>query len=240
MARVPRLSKSRFQAGLQCPRYLWLLCHSPGSADVVTPAQQALFDTGHEVGRVAREQFPGGVLVSEDHLHSQQALKTTDHLLCEGFTCLYEAAFCHEDVLVRSDILKRDEAGSWILVEVKSSGGVKPEHITDMGIQTYVLRGSGLPVAGCRLMHVDWTHGPGEGPCSPQWSFSLVDVTDEVQQFLPAVPGLLAGMKDTLAGPLPAMPTDERCRSPYTCPFYGYCHESVAARSPQTCSSAAS
>ena len=47
MARVPRLSKSRFQAGLQCPKRLWLTCHHPELADPIGEAKQAVFDLGH-------------------------------------------------------------------------------------------------------------------------------------------------------------------------------------------------
>ena len=39
----------------------------------------------------------------------------------------------------------RTTGSNWALVEVKSSTEVKPEHITDLGIQAYVLRGAGVP-----------------------------------------------------------------------------------------------
>src|SRR5450759_5511507 len=66
-----RLSKSRFQKGLQCERALWLAVHEPDSADPVTESMQWMFDQGTEVGRLAHGLFPGGVEVTEDHLHSE-------------------------------------------------------------------------------------------------------------------------------------------------------------------------
>ncbi len=224
-ARVPRLSKSRFQAGLQCPKHLWLLCHAYQLADPVGDAQQAVFDQGHEVGALAREYFPGGVLVQEDYLHSSQALSTTRRLLSEGFSCLYEAAFEHDGVLVRSDIVVKDDSRGWTLIEVKSSTDVKPEHTTDLGIQAHVLRGSGVPIAGCRVLHLNNGYVYPGGPYDLGQLFTLADVTADVETFLPAVPDLLRQMKDMLAGACPEVQISKRCEQPYTCRFQGHCHE---------------
>ena len=63
---VPMLSKSRFLAGLHCPLNLWYQCYNRDLASEVSPAQQAIFDMGHEVGRLATKLYPGGVLIEED------------------------------------------------------------------------------------------------------------------------------------------------------------------------------
>jgi hypothetical protein len=225
VARVPRLSKSRFQAGLQCPKHLWLLCHAYQLADPVTDSQQAVFDQGHAVGALAREYFPGGALVGEDHLHCFEALRTTEHLRSEGFSCLYEPAFEHDGVLVRSDVVVKDDCGVWTLVEVKSSTEVKPEHITDLGIQAYVLRESGIALAGCRLLHINNAYVHPGGPYDLGQLFTLADVTAEVEQFLPEVPGLIRQMKELLVGPCPDVQISKRCEQPYTCRFHGHCHD---------------
>ena len=121
MVRVPRLSKSRFQAGLQCVKYLWLYCYMPEAADEPSETLQAIFDQGHAVGELAREYFPGGVLVEEDHTRSTQALRTTEQLLGGDACCLYEAAIAYDNVFVRPDILFRLDEQNWALVEVKVS-----------------------------------------------------------------------------------------------------------------------
>jgi hypothetical protein len=61
MQRSLLLSKSRFLAGLQCPKRLWFQNHQSELASAVTPAQQALFDAGYEVGWLATQRFPGGM-----------------------------------------------------------------------------------------------------------------------------------------------------------------------------------
>ncbi|MEA1947512.1 MAG: hypothetical protein U9N83_09460 [Thermodesulfobacteriota bacterium] len=51
--KIPLLSKSRFIAGLQCPLLLWYQCYNSELATKPPPSQQVLFDTGHEVRRMA-------------------------------------------------------------------------------------------------------------------------------------------------------------------------------------------
>ena len=69
--KIPMLSKSKYLAGLQCPLRLWHQCFNPGQASPVSPTQQALFDTGHEVGRLATRLYPEGVLVETDPLRHE-------------------------------------------------------------------------------------------------------------------------------------------------------------------------
>ncbi|MGD0696919.1 MAG: hypothetical protein ABSB82_19045 [Terriglobia bacterium] len=61
-----RLSKSRFTAGLQCHKRLYLQVHQPELAAEPDESTQARFDQGIEVGRFARGLFPEGVLVEDD------------------------------------------------------------------------------------------------------------------------------------------------------------------------------
>lgn len=225
MVRVPRLSKSRFQAGLQCPKYLWLYCYMPEIADDAGEALQAIFDQGHAVGELAREYFPGGVLVEEDYTRSTQALRTTEQLLGKDARCLYEAAFAYDNVFVRPDILLKDDERNWTLVEVKSATQPKPEYVTDLGIQAYVLRGARLPVVRCCLLHLNSSYVYPGGPYDLGRLFTLVDLTPQVEEFQLAIPGRLKEMKELLEGPLPTVQISKRCEQPYLCSFYGCCHD---------------
>jgi hypothetical protein len=224
VAWTPRLSKSRFQAGLQCPKYLWLECRAPQLADPISESTQAVFDQGHAVGELARRLFPGGVLVEEDYTRADQALETTQCLLGGDASCLYEGAFRYDGVFVRPDALFKEDGHKWTLVEVKSSTEVKPEYITDLGIQTYVLRGAGIPVSSARLLHLDNAYAYPGGPYDLGQLFALEDLTGQVEPFLDSIPGLLRQFRQMLAGPMPDMSISKRCDNPYTCRFHGYCH----------------
>jgi len=216
MVQVPGLSKSRFQAGLQCPKRLWLECHAPELADPTSEVQQALFDTGHRVGELARDRFPGGVLVGEDHTQGRAACRTTERLIREGAPCLYEAAFEHEGVLVRVDVLRRNEAGQWDLIEVKSSNSLQPEHTSDAAVQAYVAGGAGLPLSGTYLLHLNRDCVYPGGSYDLEELFTLEDLSGMVEEYLPAIPGLLRQMKVMLAGDCPEVGIGRHCENPYS------------------------
>jgi hypothetical protein len=58
------LTKSRYIAGLQCLRRLWLLVHDP--LPLEAPAPGSPLDVGQQIGRKAHLLFPGGVEVTEE------------------------------------------------------------------------------------------------------------------------------------------------------------------------------
>lgn len=223
--RVPRLSKSRFQTGLQCHKKLWLSCFEPGLADPIDEVRQAIFDQGHRVGELARGRFPGGVLVAEDHTQSEAALETTAELIAGGAACIYEAAFEYNGVLVRADVIVRLPDGRWDLVEVKSTGKSKPEHVTDVAIQLYVLEGAGLAVGSAGVLHLDTGYEYPGGAYVLERLFSLTDVTEKARAFLPDIPDLLADMTAMLADDCPDIRVGKRCTQPYDCDFRGHCHD---------------
>ncbi len=219
-----RLSKSRFQTGLQCPKALWLKCHAPELADETDEQRQHIFDTGNAVGELARTAFPGGVLVEEDHTRSGEALKTTERLLADPPPALFEAAFTHGGVFVRPDVLVRTPDGRWDLYEVKSSTSVKPEHITDVAVQTWVLEGAGVPVRRAHLMHLDNTYVYDGERYDVDALFAAEEVTEAAREFMPQVADLVEYQLELLEGPEPDVRIGKHCDSPYTCAFKGHCH----------------
>jgi hypothetical protein len=95
-------------SGLQCHKRLYLELYAPALAAETDAATQSRFDTGTEVGEVARRRFPGGRLLAQDHKHHAAAEAQTRELLADpSLPALYEAAFHHDDVAVRADILVR-------------------------------------------------------------------------------------------------------------------------------------
>ena len=220
-----RLSKSRFQTGLQCPKALWLSTNARELADPISETQQHIFDTGTAVGELARERFGGGVLVAEDYTQSGQALETTRRLLEDPPEVIFEAALEYGGVFVRPDALVRVGGDLWDLYEVKSSTKVKPENITDVAIQTWVLEGAGLKIRRAYLMHLDNTYVYGGVSYDLQRLFVAEDVTDETRAYVAEVPARVEEMLAILqqAEP-PAVPIGKHCDSPYTCAFYAHCH----------------
>ncbi len=217
---TPSLSKSRFQYGLQCLKRLYLESRQREFADPVGPGQQALFDTGHTVGEVARRRIPDGRLIEETYLEHGQAVRTTQALLSNAdIPTLYEAAFTHQGIRTRVDILNPNGQRGFDLVEVKSSTSVKEEHITDVAIQLYVAEGSGIPIKRAFLMHLNRDYVYQGGEQNLEQLFSLQDITDSARSFVAErVPNELAPMWKTLQqGNEPDIETGSHCNKPYLC-----------------------
>ncbi|MDH4361826.1 MAG: DUF2779 domain-containing protein, partial [Nitrospirota bacterium] len=177
-----RLSKSRFLAGLQCAKRLYLEIHSPELATPPTPDRRAIMDMGTEVGVVARQYFPHGVLVEETHRQIPSALLRTSELLKDpAVPAIFEGAFVWQGILVRVDIVERLDATRWRLVEVKATSKVKATHLDDLTIQAAVLEGSGIEVAGCFLMHLNTQYSFLGGDLNLDEMFVLENMTEEIQ-----------------------------------------------------------
>ncbi len=225
MKSSPRLSKSRYMYGLQCPLRLWYHVYEPELAEEADEVQQAVFDTGHEVGILAQQRYPGGVLVEADHTQTARALEQTAKLLKDPkVTAIYEAAFMHENVLVRVDILERAGKDSWNLIEVKSSTQVKEQFEEDVALQYWVLKGAGLKVesAGVMVLNRDYVYDGKK--LNLKKLFALNDRTDLAKERQKEIATNVAGLHAMLAKKnAPDIEPGNQCDDPYPCPFFAHC-----------------
>ena len=227
---IPLLSKSRFGAGLQCHKRLFLECYSPKLADPIDPGQQAIFDSGTAVGELATERIPGGRLIEEEYyLHAQAVATTKEALADQSVPAIFEAAFIHDDIRVRVDILIRNGGGDFDLVEVKSSTRVHDQYIPDVAIQLYVVEGAGIRIRRAYLLHIDSDYVYEGGTYDLDRLFRLEDVTGEVRKFVrSSAPAALADMRQALGqDTAPAIEIGRHCVSPYRCAFYEHCRKGV-------------
>ena len=228
MAMTPRLSKSKFLSGRQCPLKLWYDCYARELASPTDAATQAIFDTGHEVGRIAQQRYPGGALVDWDHFHSDEAIAQTKDVLSDPeSSAIYEAAFEHGGVRVRVDILRREDDG-WTLIEVKSSTRVKEVHWPDVAVQLWVLRGAGINVirAGVLTLNRDYVYD-GEHLDLDQL-FVFHDLTEVVDTTLEEIGGQVEGFHAMLAGEQPEIAPGPHCSTPYHCRYYEHCTRALS------------
>jgi predicted RecB family nuclease len=221
----PKLSKSRFLAGLQCPLRLWYQCYNRNLATPPDPMQQALFDSGHQVGRLATERYPGGILIEEDYRHHEKAVKTTIHVMEDGVAgAIFEAAYTEEGVRIRADILERRPGRRWNLIEVKSSTKVKEEYLTDVAVQCHVLKRAGVDLERAYLMHIDRDYVFEGGRTDLQRFLMLEDLTDDAIRLQDFVQENLDELKNMLSMDHPPDINPSRhCHHPHTCEFWAHC-----------------
>lgn len=222
---VHRLSKSRFLAGLQCLKRLYLELYHPELATPPTPDRRAIMDMGTEVGAVARQNFPGGVLVEETHRQIPAALTRTQALVEDPtIPALFEGAFIWQGIVVRVDVLERLDACRWRLIEVKATSKVKPTHLDDLAIQMTVLENSGIQVDSCALMHLNTQYAFEGQVLNLAELFALVDMTDAVRRRREILLSQLEDMWAALTqSEPPSVEPDEHCHVPYECPFWRHC-----------------
>src|SRR5438445_5318511 len=148
-----KLSKSKFVAGVQCRKRLYLQVHHPGLGAEPEASDFAIMKQGREVGLLARQLFPGGIEVNGSG-GLEAAIRTTRDLVTNPeVPAIFEGAFEHQGVVVKTDILQRRKENRWRLVEVKSTSELKEHHLEDMAIQSHVVSHSGVDLGSVWLAH---------------------------------------------------------------------------------------
>jgi predicted RecB family nuclease len=223
--KTPMLSKSRFIAGSQCHLRLWYQCYNRELASEITPSQQAIFEAGHEVGRLATGLFPGGVLIEEDHLHHSEAVQSTLGAMNNpDIPAVFEAAFIHDDVRIRVDILERLQNSGWNLIEVKSATSVKDVYHFDVGVQYGVLKGSDLSVVRAGILHLNSKYVYDGNQRQLDSLFTFSDLTEHVLALQEDLSARVAELKEMLpAASAPQILPSRHCHSPYACEFWEHC-----------------
>lgn len=215
-----RLSKSKLLSYRQCPKRLWLEVHRPELV-VFDEATKQRFATGHEVGEVARQIYGDGDLIETGRDMNLAVQQTKVCLEQDSDRPIYEATFRHESVLIRADVLLRDNVGLRI-IEVKSSTSVKPPYLPDCAIQSWVIRGAGYPLASISLAHINnqFVYA-GDG----QYDGLLIEanMTDEAEALSDAVPAWVNDAKQVINSDMPDVPVGAHCSDPYDCPFISHC-----------------
>ena len=226
---LPLLSKSRFLAGLQCPLRLWYQCYNRELAAPVSPMQQSLFDTGHKVGQMATQRYPGGILIEEDYMHHEAAIQSTlDAMKNSSVGAIFEAAYMEDGVRIRADILERLPSERWNLIEVKSSTKVKDEYLTDVAVQYHVLQMAGIDLKRIYLMYINREYMFDGEELDLNRFLVLKDLTDDairLQEFVRENLDRLIAILVTRDPP--NVQPSRHCHHPHTCEFWVHCTRNV-------------
>jgi len=221
-----RLSKSKFIAGVQCLKRLYLEIRQPELAEDIGDEQEARLEEGQEVGRLAQTAYPGGALVDGGPLELDAALRRTAALIADpSVPAIFEATLQYSNVLVRVDIMQRLRRNHWRLIEVKSSVELKDHYLYDVAVQDYVVSGCGLAVSSAAVMHLNRDYIYDGKSYDPHGLFALEDVTRAVRQLGNAVPKLLRKQRKVLAEDKPpSVAPGRQCGDPFLCEFFEHCN----------------
>jgi len=219
------LTKSLFVAGVQCHKLLWWKIHEPLAKELQPDkVLRDRFDQGAQVGALAREHFPGGVLVDWEATSIEGRLKATQAALVSEVPAIFEATFEHGGVRVKADILLRDRGSgikdrAWRLIEVKMTSSQKEEHIPDAAVQLYVLEKCGVNVSAVEIMHLNAEFRQGISGSL----FARTDVTEAVRAMQPTIQPEIDAQVAALASALPEVAIGAHCGEPRECVFHKRC-----------------
>lgn len=216
-----RLSKSKIAAFEQCPKRLWLQVHKPDEAEL-DGSMQAAFATGLQVGALACDLVPYGVMVEIDPDIPAALRQTAELLASDQRRPIFEATFVHENVLVRVDILEPAQGGGWHVAEVKSTTSGKAYQLSDLATQVWVMKGAGVEIASASIRHIDRQfiyRGDGD------YRGLLMDAAADhvIEPIVATRAEIAARAQETVEGPEPERAVGDHCTDPFDCPFQSYC-----------------
>ena len=228
------LSKSKYVRGMNCPKSLWLYVHKKGE-QVISEATQAIFSRGTNVGELAQQYFPNGKLAMLENYPGFESAKRTQEFIKQGVETIYEATFIYQNTLVAVDILHK-ENDKWSIYEVKSTNSTKPQHITDVAVQYYVVKGTGLTVEGANVMHFN-KHYVKRGNIDVKGLFIYDSIFDKVVSLQNEIEGNIPKLFQLLEADEPIVEMGKQCNSPYACDFQDYCKSFLSITTPKELSS---
>lgn len=249
---IPTISKSSFIRGSKCPKSLWLHFNQPNERDEISKSQQQIFDTGHSVGSLAQQRYPGGIDASRgEPWKIQEAVAYTQELIRNGQEVIYEAAFLapgptpisefvsaeysgsQGDLLCYMDILVKEKDG-WVAYEVKASTSVKEYHLLDVAFQDLVINGSGLPLKRISLMHLNNQY-VRRGDLHLEQLFTIATMTETVMDKQQEILELLVPLQEMfLLGEMPSIEMGGHCYKPFNCDFLDFCAQNTQEQQKET------
>ncbi|MFC2062916.1 DUF2779 domain-containing protein [Chloroflexota bacterium] len=210
------LSKTKYLAGLQCPKLLWIQVNEPERIPEIDPATQYVFDQGHLVGELAKKLYPGGTDIPTGDFMGN--IRQAQARITERKT-LFEAGFLSGRIYSRIDILNPANEDKWDIIEVKSSTGLKDVHIDDVSFQKNCCEQLGLNIRKCYLAHINNRYVK-KGDIDLDELFTLYDISAEVGEATQGISGRIDTLLEVISSPkCPELGIGKHCRDPYPCPL---------------------
>jgi hypothetical protein len=193
---MKNVSKNIFLNAMACPTLGWMVRSDVVETPPLTAGERFRSEQGMEVGRRARELFPGGRFIPPGDMVIA-AERTAAVLRDASVATVFEAAFLDDGFSARADILERDDA-QWHLIEVKSAVTDREEFVDDMTYTLAVMRHCGVQVSRVSLMLVSRDYRLG---MPDEDLFAVVDHTEDVAGRAAELEPLWRGIEESTRAP---------------------------------------
>ena len=225
------LSKSSFIKGLQCEKHLYLYKYHYNEMDELSETQKAVFKRGTNVGLLAQQLFPGGVIAAEgDPPNYEKAISKTKVLIENGNKIIYESAFLFDQVLSIADIVVLEQDGIKVY-EVKSSTSISETYINDAALQYYVISNLGFTIKDFSIIYINNQY-VRKGKLNLNDLFNTESVIEFILPLQKSVKENISRFKKVLARrKIPDIDIGEHCHNPYACAFFNYCRKHIPENS---------
>ena len=185
-----KLTKTDFLIFKDCGKNAWLKVHKPEIyyAKPLSAFDQGIIETGNEVDELARDLFPGGVLLT-----NRDAKEETMELVNSHINVIYQPVFETGKYKIVCDIIFwDDDAQVYDLYEVKASNSgdnkkAKDELYTyDIAFQYLVLKELNIPIGKLNLVRLNSEYVRG-GDLDIDNLFSIEDFTENVLSIMEVI-----------------------------------------------------
>ena len=216
------LSKSSYCKCVQCEKILWLSKYKKD--DAVAGNNESVFETGKEVGELAKGLFGNYTDIPFDEKLNIR-IKKTEELLEDKPNVITEASFIYNNNFCSVDILKNESDGVEIY-EVKSSTKIKDIYVDDAAYQYFVLSNLGLNVKKVAIVYINNEYIRGKELDINQL-FNIEDITDTAKQKQDEIRTNIDMINNYMEvhdqDNEPVKDIGTYCFDPYSCPFWEYC-----------------
>jgi len=217
------LSKSKYCRGLQCKKMLWLDKYKSEVKEIIN--NDAVFDSGTNVGILAQQLFDNCKVVEYNEDLSKMILDTKEYLKEENIN-LCEASLSYNNNFCSVDILKK-EKDKYEIYEVKSSTHVNDIYLDDASYQYYVLKSLGLDVVKVSIIYINSSY-VRMGKLDIKKLFSIKDITDIAIEKFESIKKNIEEINEYVDN---QEEKEEKlgthCFSPYECPYFKYCSRHI-------------
>jgi len=213
------LSAAQLLSFLRCPRRFWLEQYHPEHEGDVA-AMDAFLDAEAAASAAAREAFRDDAAAEiSGRLGLRRAIEQTTEALAHG-RVLFDATFEYEGVSAQVDILDWSSA-PYRAISVTAASAVTARHINDCALQSWAMKGLGLPE---HRFCVALTSAEAAAGARFDSLFETVDVTPDIQSVSDRLDTIVADARSRHAElEMPDAQTGAHCRVDYDCPFLEYC-----------------